>query len=104
MTEHSSKYIIRPLIHSAATHKVEDMTVAGNRTLIGKYTTKDGKISLTGLKPGVYYVVETKPREGYELAEDRDQIIALTGGMDVTVTDVDEDLRWGRRRADHLCE
>lgn len=71
-------------------HKVEDMTVAGNRTLIGKYTTKDGKISLTGLKPGVYYVVETKPREGYELAEDRDQIIALTGGMDVTVTDVDE--------------
>ena len=58
-------------------HKVEDMTVAGNRTLIGKYTTKDGKISLTGLKPGVYYVVETKPREGYELAEDRDQICLL---------------------------
>lgn len=71
-------------------HTVKDMTVAGNRILVGKYTTKNGKISLTGLKPGVYYVVETKPREGYELAEDRDQIIALTGGMQVTVTGVDE--------------
>ena len=74
----------------SGTHTVKDMTVAGNRALIGKYTTKAGKISLTGQKPGVYYVVETKPREGYELAEDRAQIIALTGGMKVTVTDVDE--------------
>ena len=73
----------------SGTHAVKDMTVAGNRTLVGTYTTEDGKISLTGLKPGVYYVVETKAPGGYELAEDPDQIIALTGGMNVTVTGVE---------------
>ena len=74
----------------SGTHTVRDMKDNANRTLVGTYTTKSGKISLTGQKPGVYYIVETTPREGYELAEDPDQIIALTGGMAVTVDGADK--------------
>ena len=74
----------------SGTHTVQDMKDNANRTLVGTYTTKSGKISLTGQKPGVYYIVETTPRAGYELAEDPDQIIALTGGMAVTVDGADK--------------
>ena len=40
----------------SGTHTVRDMKDNANRTLVGTYTTKSGKISLTGQKPGVYYL------------------------------------------------
>ena len=68
------------------THTVRDMTDSANRTPIGQYNTTNGKITLTGLKPGVYYLVETSAPGGYELAEDKDQVIALKGGMEIQVS------------------
>lgn len=72
-------------------YAVKDMAEASNRTLVGTYETDaQGKITLEGQKPGVYYIVETKTPDGYEAAQDPDRIVALTGGMDVQVTGADE--------------
>lgn len=61
-------------------------------------TIKDGKIAIRGLKPGTYYLTETKTNEGYQLLKDPIEIVitqtdkeagvasATVGGVDVTMT------------------
>lgn len=50
------------------------------------YTTgEDGTVTVGSLEPGIYKVTETKAPDGYDLIEGA-QYVALTGGLEKTVT------------------
>ena len=56
-------------------------------------TDGNGEISLTGLDPGIYYIVEDTAPDGYDKDADDTQILVITGGMDITIEnqeDVDQ--------------
>ena len=52
-------------------------------------TTEDGMITKAGLKPGVYYAVETKAPDHYDL-DTKGQMIVMTGGLNLTIADSDK--------------
>ena len=51
----------------------------------GTYSTTDGTVTIPNLQPGVYYIEETSAPAGFE-KDSTPQYVAITGGMDVTVT------------------
>ena len=56
-------------------------------TSLGTITTDEsGTASKDKLEPGIYYVVETKAPDNYEL-NSQGQYVVVTGGLEVTVTD-----------------
>ena len=70
-------------------HTVKAYGTEGAWTQVGStyHTDEDGTVTVENLKPGVYYVVETKAPAGY--AKDANpQYVVLDGGMNVDV-DVD---------------
>lgn len=60
-------------------------------TVYENYATgDDGVFTLDDLSPGVYRITETKAPEGFEMIEGgTSRIIAITGGMDITVVTAD---------------
>ena len=79
-----------------ATFKVERQAfsgISGNLTMTGgtwikveasKATGENGTFTLTGLQPGLYRITELNPRQGYEKTDVTTQLIAVTGGMDIS--------------------
>lgn len=79
-----------------ATFKVERQAfsgISGALTMTGgtwtevaasKTTGENGTFTLTGLQPGLYRITELNPRQGYEKTDVTTQLIAVTGGMDIT--------------------
>ncbi len=79
-----------------ATFKVERQAfsgISGNLIMTGgtwtevaasKTTGENGTFTLTDLQPGLYRITELNPRQGYEKTDVTTQLIAVTGGMDIT--------------------
>ena len=62
----------------------------GTWTDLGTVTAgTDGTITKSGVNPGVYYVVETKAPDHYDL-DPEGKTIVMTGGMDLTVAQSDK--------------
>ena len=59
--------------------RIDTLTTAGN----------DGCVTKSGLKPGIYYAVETKAPEHYEL-NTVGKMIVMTGGLDLKIKDPGE--------------
>ena len=93
----------RDKVLEGATFKVERQAfsgISGNLTMTGgtwikveasKATDETGTFTLTGLQPGLYRITELNPRQGYEKTDVTTQLIAVTGGMDITSVTYDND-------------
>ena len=86
-----------------ATFKVERQAfsgISGNLIMTGgtwirveasKATGENGTFTLTGLQPGLYRITELNPRQDYEKTDVTTQLIAVTGGMDITSVTYDNE-------------
>lgn len=86
-----------------ATFKVERQAfsgISGALTMTGgtwtevaasKTTGENGTFTLTGLQPGLYRITELNPRQGYEKTDVTTQLIAVTGGMDISSLTYDDE-------------